>query len=376
VDNTAATGVKDVAGNTIQPNRVDGSTTFVVFIGTPYDYSDAAASYGDARHVLEGNLYLGNTVSAEAAPRYDNGDIDDGFDQNDYQLNPGNPSYINVTSSDVGQLDVWIDLNGDGDFADADEHITALGSFALVAGPQTVNFVMPEGLLGNTVMRLRLSTAGGLTATGDALDGEVEDWAVTLAGPPFQNPDGDVENDGFSRDVNDDGFITSLDALVIINILNSPGIGNGALPNAVISDPTNPLPRYVDVDGDGFVTSTDVIIVINWLNDNPVGPSGEGEGEGEGEAAPAALSQTQPFAPAALYASSSVVIEEQQDDEVDPAEIAALLFAEDASYIAPPHDGGESNPGDKLFSALGDDQDEDDLMAVLAFDFDLSNDDA
>ena len=41
---------------------------------------------------------------------------------------------------------------------------------------------MPAGAtLGVTYARFRLSTAGGLTPTGAAADGEVEDFRVTLA---------------------------------------------------------------------------------------------------------------------------------------------------------------------------------------------------
>ena len=50
---------------------------------------------------------------------------------------------------------------------------------------QTLNYNLPGGLItGDTYARVRLSTAGGLSATGPAADGEVEDYLVTIVGPP------------------------------------------------------------------------------------------------------------------------------------------------------------------------------------------------
>ena len=69
-------------------------------------------------------------------------------------------------------------------------------------------------------------------------------------------------------DVNADGFITPIDALIIINRLNVQG--SGALdptPNA----PNTPQPFY-DVNGDGDITPIDALIVINRLNTSGSGP--------------------------------------------------------------------------------------------------------
>jgi hypothetical protein len=59
-------------------------------------------------------------------------------------------------------------------------------------------------------------------------------------------------------DVSADGLITPLDAIMVINLLNSSG---------PIKDPLAPSSLgYVDVDADGTVTPTDAILVINQLN--------------------------------------------------------------------------------------------------------------
>jgi hypothetical protein len=70
-------------------------------------------------------------------------------------------------------------------------------------------------------------------------------------------------------DVNDDGVIVPLDALLVINDLNA----NGA--RELLEPSTGP--PYLDVNGDGFVSSIDALLIINYLNF--VVGGGEAEGE-------------------------------------------------------------------------------------------------
>jgi uncharacterized membrane protein len=73
-------------------------------------------------------------------------------------------------------------------------------------------------------------------------------------------------------DVNQDGFVNAIDALVAINSLNAKGARN-------IPPGNNTAPFY-DVDGDGFLSAIDPLVIINFLNRRS---EGEGEGfEGEG----------------------------------------------------------------------------------------------
>ncbi len=74
-----------------------------------------------------------------------------------------------------------------------------------------------------------------------------------------------------SLDVNNDGFVTPLDALLIINSLNL--VGPRTLPNPAL--PPNAPPPFYDTNGDGNISPLDVLLVINRLN------SSQGEGEGE-----------------------------------------------------------------------------------------------
>ncbi len=83
--------------------------------------------------------------------------------------------------------------------------------------------------------------------------------------PPHQNP---VNN----LDVNADGFVSPIDALLIVNFINANG---GGTPVSGLPAP----PPYRDVDGNNIISASDVATVINYLNMD----RGQGEGEGEGE---------------------------------------------------------------------------------------------
>ena len=67
------------------------------------------------------------------------------------------------------------------------------------------------------------------------------------------------------NDVDNDGSVSPLDILSIINYLNVFGAGNV---------PAGSPPPYVDVNGDNLITPLDGLDVINFLN-----RAGNGEGE-------------------------------------------------------------------------------------------------
>ncbi len=80
------------------------------------------------------------------------------------------------------------------------------------------------------------------------------------------------------NDVNADGTVSPLDALVVINHLNRFGAGSLAP-----APPQDAPPRYIDVDGNGSVTPLDALRVINRLN--RIRPSGEAS-EADGSSSP------------------------------------------------------------------------------------------
>lgn len=79
---------------------------------------------------------------------------------------------------------------------------------------------------------------------------------ITFNQSIYQNP---VER----FDVTGDGYVTALDALRILNLINARP--NDGTPFSV-SELTTPPPDYYDVSGDGFITTLDVLQVINELN--------------------------------------------------------------------------------------------------------------
>src|SRR5262249_54414133 len=86
---------------------------------------------------------------------------------------------------------------------------------------------------------------------------------------PWQNPASplDTSNDPAHA-------VVALDALIVFNLLNNPGTfldSTGRLPRA---RPAGSAEPYYDTNGDGFVTSLDALLIINDLN---IRASGEGE---------------------------------------------------------------------------------------------------
>jgi hypothetical protein len=178
-----------------------------------------------------------------------------------------------------GVLDAWIDWNQNGSWNDAGEHIitnailtpSVLDSAGAIA---FTNLSIPgTALVGDTYARFRLSTTGGQLPTGEAPAGEVEDYLVTLQQNPWQNP-------VIHCDVNNDGGVSPMDVLLVINYINAhPGA-----PTLLPTSRPNDMP-YLDVNGDGYVTAADVLAVINYVNQQN---SQQGNGEGEAASLPLA----------------------------------------------------------------------------------------
>lgn len=175
---------------TLTPQIITDTALIVASNGV--DFGDAPGSYPNllvdphgegAQHALNANgLHLGAGVSADADGQESPGANLDTFDDG-ILLNPviagDTASTVTIISSGNGFIDAWMDFNGDGDWNDPGEKI--LSSRAVVAGANSVSFVVPPGVVvGNIAARFRLSSAGGLTTTGKAADGEVEDYLVSV----------------------------------------------------------------------------------------------------------------------------------------------------------------------------------------------------
>lgn len=81
-------------------------------------------------------------------------------------------------------------------------------------------------------------------------------------------------------DVNNDGFVSPIDALILVNLMNQGQGGSlGGNNGGGSAEGENGEKYYVDVDGDGFLTPLDALSVVNELNGR-AGSGGEGEGAG------------------------------------------------------------------------------------------------
>ncbi len=265
-----------------------------------YDFGDAPASYGTqgagaASHRVDPTnpLMLGHCVDTEADGQPNataSGDdaavgtshIGACFNDEDgvtftTPVTACASASVNVfvTAAAGAKLDAWIDFDRNGTF-DATDHIFT--SLPVAAGSNLLGFTVPcTASAGISYARFRLSSAGGLGPTGQAPDGEVEDYALvigsvdfgdapdtygtTLAnngpyhrvvagfslgatedsepnGQPSVNADGDgADEDGVTLPAT--ALVACSTANVTVNLTNTAGIA------------TPKLDAWIDFDGDG-----------------------------------------------------------------------------------------------------------------------------
>ena len=154
-------------------------------------YPTLLASDG-ARHNVDGVTFLGALIDAEPDGQPDPNALGD---DNNYladedgivfnQIIQGSSAQITVTTSTAGYLQGWLDFNADGDWADPGEQIFA-DAYIHFGYTVCLNYYVPiNAVIGPTHARFRFSTVGGLSYTGSALNGEVEDYEVAIN----ENPD-------------------------------------------------------------------------------------------------------------------------------------------------------------------------------------------
>jgi hypothetical protein len=177
----------------LQPRRysemaftITSETTELDFGDAPDTYKTLLASNG-SRHVWDGATYLGNLIDVEpdGLPTV-NADGDDLNNQPDedgvvFRTPPvaGKSAEIKVLASVDGFLNVWLDVERNGTFADAADHVVA--NAGLSEGWNTLNIPVPaNAAVGNSYMRFRFDTQGGCDYYGLVDNGEVEDYRVSI----------------------------------------------------------------------------------------------------------------------------------------------------------------------------------------------------
>ncbi len=167
-----------------------------------------------ARHISTG-LQLGSDISPETDgipdPDANGDDADDGIKFLTEISTSSSTADLEITASEAGKVDAWIDFNRDGDWLDAGEQI--FDDLAVAAGTSMHSFAISDSIMaGTTFARFRLSTAGVAGPTGRAPDGEVEDYSIVVT---------EVSSDPRNPVVNISGSAT------IINVGGSVVITNG-----------------------------------------------------------------------------------------------------------------------------------------------------
>ncbi len=148
-----------------------------------------------ARHaIVSGGPILGQTIDSESDGQpttgADGDDTDADGDDEDGANMPslwywGSNTQVDVyvdAPTGAAYLNMWVDWNGDRDWTDAGENV--LNDAVVATGSHTFTVQVPFGaVLGTTYVRFRIYSQAGLAPGGEAMDGEVEDYAIQIAAP-------------------------------------------------------------------------------------------------------------------------------------------------------------------------------------------------
>ncbi|NTV27347.1 MAG: hypothetical protein HGA93_01515 [Methanothrix sp.] len=218
-----------------------------VLVASIQDFGDAPDSYltvlasDGAGHRLVDGVYLGQLIDGEPdgipTAGADGDDADNLSDEDGVvfatPVTQGSSAAVQVTASVAGMLNAWIDFNGNGNWADADEQIFT--DEILVAGVNNLNFDVPSGAAeGDTYARFRFNTQGGLPFNGSAADGEVEDYVIEIEASTPPEPEPEPEPIESQPDRNFDSLEVGSDSAIAMNSFMGPRLKTLATNNLEI----------------------------------------------------------------------------------------------------------------------------------------------
>jgi hypothetical protein len=163
------------------------------------------------RHTIVAGLYLGSTVDAETDGQPGSSAIDDDTtgtpDDEDgvtssLSFTRGSPASVTLTATNTtgsaATLCGFIDFDGNGDFSEPNETASATVATGVSGGSATLNFgIVPAGIVTASYARFRITTEStACSSIGAVDDGEVEDYAVTIATAPTTLDFGDLPDTG------------------------------------------------------------------------------------------------------------------------------------------------------------------------------------
>ncbi len=247
---------------------------------------------GGAFHIIPPNpvVYLGQNLDTENDGQPDenaNGDTgdEDSFDPDAVMFVAGRPLPLNIPvvneSNEPAKVVVFVDWNKDGDLNDPDEMF-----FDIVESGETeanINIIAPPNAVLNMPLgfRIRMSTDQDavMSPVGLAMDGEVEDYLITVMGFDYgdlpDDGDGNAEDDYETQEANggpSHKIVTDAEGNVILkigDIVDAEGEGNES--TGADGDNEVTAPELNDEDGFNpasvmFVSGTPINLNIPVTN--------------------------------------------------------------------------------------------------------------
>lgn len=162
----------------------------------------------------------------------------------------GGDATVTVTvTNGPAYLSGWIDWDKSGDWNGPGELV--VNNVLVPSGTTVVSLTGAPGAALKAYpiySRWRISTAGGLSYTGPAADGEVEDY--------------DNVDCSCSGEITGNGKVTATDMVQIATWIGTFGTGR---PRSIPSSDTEHYYRCADVDNDGDIDATDITKIATWL---------------------------------------------------------------------------------------------------------------
>jgi uncharacterized repeat protein (TIGR01451 family) len=189
--------------------------------------------------------------SANYPPSFTKGSDQQATDESGPQSIPGWATNISAgPPSEAGQTLTFSVTNDASNLFSSPPAIDSAGKLTFTPKPN---------MSGTAHVTVVLKDNGG-TANGGVDTSPSQTFSITITKP---DP---LHNAVNALDVDADGYVVALDALLVINYINLKGAGPIA-PNTPVGPP------YYDTNEDGFVTANDVLLIVNQLN----APHAQGE---------------------------------------------------------------------------------------------------
>jgi hypothetical protein len=271
------TGITAGGGET-QPLRVTATSSNTDLIADPTVVYTSAESTGSLSFAPLADEHGTSTITVtvedggldkDLATTEDNATTSETFD---VTVNPVNdlPSLTAIADLvlDEDAPEQTVDLTGitAGGGESQPLRVTAISSNAdLIANP-TIAYTSAESI-GTLNLTLGLHESGESTVTVTVEDGgldndlatSADNLSVSTAFVVTVHEIYEWHNYDLAEDVNQDGIVTPLDALIVINHLNTHG-------STLLSEETPTNGPWYDVSKDGWVSPLDAMITINYLN--------------------------------------------------------------------------------------------------------------